>query len=182
MTNIRNLSTLTKKIAPATPAVPPALSPLYLQSVQSLAAQLLRNPPAAASKPANITLFTGPDIAAKTAAAEALASNLHRELYRVNLSTTTSNSLTQLLHTTDPGSVVLLFDEGDALFGKRTDIEDSHDRYADESSGAPDGGNNLLQLLQQYPGIVILAVNSTNGCNPTLLAQTHATLKFPPTP
>ena len=180
MADIRNLSNLAKKITPAATAATPVLSPPHLQAVQALATQLLRNPPGTASQPATITLFTGPDTAAKTAAAQALAGNLHRELYRVDLSTVTSNALTQVLHTTDSGSVVLLFDEGDALFGKRTDVKDSHDRYANQSTGASDDGSNLLQLLRQYPGIVILAVSSTDGCSPALLAQAHTTLKFPP--
>jgi SpoVK/Ycf46/Vps4 family AAA+-type ATPase len=187
--DIRNLSNLAKKITPAATAATPVLSPPHLQAVQALATQLLRNPPVTASQPATITLFAGPDTAAKTAAARALADNLHRQLHRVDLGAVgskyigeTSKDLAQILHTSDPSSVILLFDEGDALFGKRTEVKDSHDRYANQSTGASDDGSNLLQLLRQYPGIVILAINSTDGCSPALLAQAHTTLKFPPTP
>ncbi len=182
MTNIRNLFTQAKKIIPAATAATPVLSPPHLQAVQALATQLRQRPPLAVAQTGTITLFTGPDIAAKVAAAQELAGNLHRELCRVDLSTVASSALTQLLHATDPSGVILLFDEGDALFGKRSNVKDSHDRYANQSTGTSDDGSNLLQLLRQYPGIVILAVNSTDGCNPALLAQTHTTLKFPPEP
>lgn len=189
MTNIRNLFTQAKKIIPAATAATPVLSQPHLRAIQALATQLRQKPPRGVAQTGTITLFTGPDIAAKVAAAQELAGNLHRELYRVDLGAAgskyigeTSKNLAQILHTADSSSVILLIDEGDALFGKRTNIQDSHDRYANQSTGASDDGGNLLQLLRQYPGIVILAVNSANGCSPALLAQAHTTLKFPPEP
>jgi SpoVK/Ycf46/Vps4 family AAA+-type ATPase len=195
VTNIRNfagssnnLSNLAEKI-PATTVAPSLLSPPQLQTIQALASQLHQAPLDAASQTGAITLFTGTDSAAKLAAAQTLANNLHRNLYRIDLGALiskyvgdTRSALAQLLHSPPANGAILFFDEADALFGKRTNVQDSHDRYANQSTDAPDDSNNLLQLLRQYPGIVILALNSNEACNPALLAVTHATLKFPPNP
>src|SRR4029079_15735571 len=82
-------------------------------------------------------LFTGPSGTGKTMAAEVLANDLGLDLYRVDLSTVVSKyvgeneqKLRELFDAADPGAAVLLFDEADALFGKRTEVRDSHDRYA----------------------------------------------------
>jgi SpoVK/Ycf46/Vps4 family AAA+-type ATPase len=163
------------------------LSPPQLQTLQSLATQLRQSPAVEVPQTGTITIFTGPDTSAKIVAAQTLAGNLHRDLYRIDLSAIvskyaddTSNALTQLLHSAASGAI-LFFDEADALFGKRTHIKDSHDRYASQSTGDPNDGS-LLQILQQYRGITILAISSMDDWNPAQLAHTHTTLKFPPTP
>jgi hypothetical protein len=188
-TSTHNLANLAEKIAPATNPAAPVLSPPQLKTLQSLATQLRQSPAVEVLQTGTITLFTGPDTSAKTVAAQTLAANLHRDLYRIDLSAIvskyaadTSNALTQLLHSAATSGAILFFDEADALFGKRTHIKDSHDRYASQSTGDPNDGSSLLQILQQYPGITILAISSMDDWNPAQLAHTHTTLKFPPTP
>ena len=185
----RDLASLAEKIAPAANAAPQTSSPPQLQTIQTLAAQLRQNASVAAAQTGTITFFTGPDNAAKVVAAQSLAGSLHRELNRIDLSTLVSqhagdtiNVLTQLLHSSAATGAILLFDEADALFDKRTSVQDSHDRYAGASADELDRSSAFLQLLEQYPGLIILAVHSTDGWNPALLQRAHATLKFPPTP
>ncbi|HZY72297.1 MAG TPA: AAA family ATPase [Edaphobacter sp.] len=196
MTDIRKLSNssldvagFAAKVKPATKAAPPALSPPQLQAIQAFAAQLRQNSSVAAPQNEGITFFTGSDHAAKTAAAQALAGDLHLELNRIDLKAMVSqyagdtiNALTQLLHSSAAAGAVLFLDEADVLFSKRTGVQDSHDKYAGTSNDDPIRRSALLQLLEQHPGLVILAVNSTDGWDPALLPRVHATLKFPPTP
>jgi SpoVK/Ycf46/Vps4 family AAA+-type ATPase len=176
------------KIKSTTKAAPPALSPPQLQAIQAFAAQLRQNS-VAAPQNEGITFFTGSDHAAKTAAAQALAGDLHLELNRIDLKAMVSqyagdtlNALTLLLHSSAAAGAVLFLDEADVLFSKRTGVQDSHDKYAGTSNDDPIRRSALLQLLEQHPGLVILAVNSTDGWDPALLPRVHATLKFPPTP
>lgn len=188
MTDIRNLfrplqnlrsadetAVPAETIAPAAAPVPSTLSSPQLQSLQTLATRLGESP-----QTGSLTIFTGPDTAAKTAAAQTLANNLHRELHTIDLGSAVNQdggdaegALTQIL-ASNTGGVILLFDEADALFGKRTQVKDSHDRYASIEVSF------LLQAVRQYSGIVILAVTSTDGWNPAWIAEAHSTLKFPP--
>ena len=87
-------------------------------------------------------LFTGPDEDAKLAAAQQLAAQLDRNLYRVDLSAVvskytgeTEKHLDRLFAQAETKDWVLFFDEADALFGKRTSVKDSHDRYANQEVG-----------------------------------------------
>ncbi|WP_334268268.1 AAA family ATPase [Edaphobacter sp. HDX4] len=97
--------------------------------------------------------------AANTAAA--LAHETGRTLLRVDLSAVvskygeTEKNLNRLFSSTDSASTILFFDEADALFGKRTEIEDSHDRYADADI------SYLLQRMESFPGLVIFATSSS---------------------
>ena len=107
-----------------------------------------------------IILFTGTDGALKPAAAAALAKDLQRELYRVDLNKVvskyigeTEKNLHLLLSAAEPAQAILFFDEADALFGKRSEVKDSHDRYANIEI------NYLLQRLESYRGISILTSN-----------------------
>ncbi|HUZ97456.1 MAG TPA: AAA family ATPase [Edaphobacter sp.] len=172
---LQNLSIPAEKAAPVTAPIPSTLSSLQLQSLQTLATQLGESP-----QTGTITIFTGPDTAAKAAAAQTLANNLHRELRTIDLGSVVNqdggdpgSALTQILSSNTRG-VLLLLDEADALFGKRTDVQDSHDKYASIEISF------LLQAVRQYSGIIILAVTSTDGWDHDLLARAHTTLKFPP--
>jgi SpoVK/Ycf46/Vps4 family AAA+-type ATPase len=173
---LQNLPIAKEKVAPVTASIPLALSSLQLQSLQTLATQLGESP-----ETGTITIFTGPDTAAKAAAAQTLANNLHRELRTIDLSSVVNQgdgdprrALTQILSSNTNGAILLL-DEADALFGKRTDVQDSHDKYASSEVSF------LLQAVRQYSGIIILAVTSTDGWDHDLLARAHTTLRFPPT-
>jgi len=105
-------------------------------------------------------LFTGPTGTGKTLAAKVLAAELDLDLYRVNLSSVvskyigeTEKNLSAMFEHSQRMDIVLLFDEADALFGKRTDVEDSHDRYANLET------DYLLQKIENYPGLIILTSN-----------------------
>ena len=107
-----------------------------------------------------VILFTGADSAEKAVAAAALAKELQRELYRVDLNKVvgkyigeTEKNLRLLLSAAEPAQAILFFDEADALFGKRSEVKDAHDRYANIEI------NYLLQRLESYRGISILTSN-----------------------
>ena len=105
-------------------------------------------------------LFTGGSGTGKTMAAEVLARELELDLYRIDLSAVvskyigeTEKNLKQVFDAAEEGGVLLLFDEADALFGKRSDVRDSHDRYANIEIGY------LLQRMESYQGLAILTTN-----------------------
>ena len=116
-----------------------------------------------ASKPGpeGITvLFRGASGTGKTLAAEVLAHDLGRALHRVDLSRVigtyigeTEKNLSEVFDAAAKSGAVLLFDEADALFGKRTEVKDAHDRFANAQT------NYLLQRIEQYDGLVILTTN-----------------------
>jgi SpoVK/Ycf46/Vps4 family AAA+-type ATPase len=116
---------------------------------------------AARARQAPLTaLLTAADGASAAKAAEALASELGRELYRVDLSQVvskyigeTEKNLRQLFDAAESRGAVLFFDEADALFGKRTDVKDAHDRYANLEV------SHLIERLEAYNGLAILATN-----------------------
>jgi hypothetical protein len=106
-------------------------------------------------------LMVGPSGTGKTLASGWLATHLGLPLYRVDLASVTSKyigetekNLSKLLARAEQDEVVLLFDEADSMFGKRTDIKDSNDRFANAQT------NYLLQRIESYTGIVILTSNS----------------------
>lgn len=106
-------------------------------------------------------LLVGPTGTGKTLAASWIATRLGLPLFRVDLSAVTSKyigetekNLSQLLSRAEDNEIVLLFDEADSLFGKRTEVRDAHDRFANAQT------NFLLQRLENYDGIVLLTSNS----------------------
>ena len=116
---------------------------------------------AGASKSDNaVLLFAGPSGTGKTVAAERLASELDRPLHRVDLSRVvskyigeTEKNLSKAFDAADRNGTILFFDEADALFGKRTAVEDSRDRYANQEV------SYLLGRIESHRGIVILATS-----------------------
>jgi len=123
------------------------------------------------SSQGTLALFSGPNGTGKTMAAEIMARELGFSIYRVNLSQVvtkyigeTEKNLARVMKTAEMKKAVLLFDEADALFGKRSEVEDSHDRYANLEV------SYVLERLQSYPGLVILTSNrkvdidSQRGC------------------
>jgi hypothetical protein len=104
---------------------------------------------------------------------------LRRDLYRIDLATVvskyigeTEKNLRRLFDAAERSSAILFFDETDALFGKRSDVKDSHDRYANIEIG------QLLDLLEQYSGIAVLASNSRSVIC-TMEERGFAVLHFP---
>lgn len=106
------------------------------------------------------SLFAGESGTGKTMAAEVLAKELHLDLYRIDLSSVvskyigeTEKNLRRVFDTAENSGAILLFDEADALFGKRSEIKDSHDRYANIEI------SYLLQRMETYTGLAILTTN-----------------------
>jgi len=125
-------------------------------------------------------LLVGPSGTGKTLAAGWLASRLELPLYRVDLAAVSSKyigetekNLALLLARAEHADVVLLFDEADSLFGKRTDIRDANDRYANQQT------NYLLQRIETYDGIVLLTSNSRARFDSAFSRRLDVILEFP---
>jgi AAA+ superfamily predicted ATPase len=125
-------------------------------------------------------LFSGPSGAGKTTAAEALAGALGLDLLHVDLSQVvskyigeTSKNLDQVFACAEAGGAVLLFDEADAIFGKRSEVKDSHDRYANMEVSF------LLQRMETYRGLAILTTNQKGGMDDAFLRRIRFVVHFP---
>jgi hypothetical protein len=126
------------------------------------------------------TLFAGPSGTGKTLAAEVLANALRLDLYRIDLSQVvskyigeTEKNLRCVFDAAEEGSAILLFDEADALFGKRSEVKDSHDRYANIEI------SYLLQRMEAYRGLAILTTNMKNVIDPAFLRRLRFVVNFP---
>ncbi len=125
-------------------------------------------------------LFSGPPGTGKTMAAEVLAQALSLELFQIDLSTVaskyigeTEKQLSAIFAEAERSQCILFFDECDAIFGKRTEVKDAHDRYANTEV------NYLLQRLEQYDGIVLLATNFQKNIDEAFLRRLHDSIEFP---
>jgi len=125
-------------------------------------------------------LFAGPSGTGKTLAAEVLAREMHLDLYRIDLSQVvskyigeTEKNLSRVFDAAEEGGAVLLFDEADALFGKRSEVRDSHDRYANIEVGY------LLQRMESYRGLAILTTNLRGSLDTAFLRRLRFILQFP---
>ncbi len=124
-------------------------------------------------------LFAGPPGTGKTTAAEAIASELGQDLYRIDLSAVvskyigeTEKNLASAFDEAERGSAVLLFDEADALFGKRTEVRDAHDRYANLEV------SYLLQRVETFTGLVLLATNRQAAIDEAFLRRLRFVIRF----
>ena len=125
-------------------------------------------------------LFCGESGVGKTMAAEVLANALHLSLYRIDLSSVvskyigeTERNLRRLFDAAEDGGAILFFDEADALFGKRSEVKDSHDRYANIEI------NYLLQRIEAYKGLSILATNMKSALDTAFLRRLRFIINFP---
>jgi hypothetical protein len=125
-------------------------------------------------------LFAGPSGTGKTMAAEVLAAALRLDLYRIDLSAVvskyigeTEKNLRRVFDAAEDGGAVLLFDEADALFGKRSEVKDSHDRYANLEV------SYLLQRMEAYRGLAILTTNLRDAIDPAFLRRLRFVVTFP---
>ena len=125
-------------------------------------------------------LFSGESGTGKTMAAEVLANELHLDLFRIDLSSTvskyigeTEKNLRRLFDAAEPSGAILLFDEADALFGKRSDVRDSHDRYANIEV------SYLLQRMEAYRGLAILTTNLRGAIDAAFQRRLQFVVPFP---
>jgi hypothetical protein len=125
-------------------------------------------------------LFSGPSGTGKTLAAEVLAAGLGLDLYRIDLSAVvskyigeTEKNLRRVFDAAEDGGAVLLFDEADALFGKRSQVKDSHDRYANIEVAY------LLQRMEEYRGLAILTTNLREAIDLAFLRRIRFVVEFP---
>jgi SpoVK/Ycf46/Vps4 family AAA+-type ATPase len=113
-------------------------------------------------------------------AAEVLANELRLDLFRIDLATVvskyigeTEKNLRRVFDAAADGGAILFFDEADALFGKRSAVKDSHDRYANIEIGY------LLQRMESYQGLAILATNMKNALDPAFTRRIKFIVDFP---
>jgi hypothetical protein len=125
-------------------------------------------------------LFAGESGTGKTMAAQVLAAELGLDLFRVDLATVvskyigeTEKNLDRIFAAADGSNAVLFFDEADALFGKRSEVSDSHDRYANIEVAY------LLQRMEGYPGAVILATNFKQNIDDAFVRRLDFVIDFP---
>lgn len=124
-------------------------------------------------------LFAGDSGTGKTMAAEGIARKLNLDLYRIDLSAVvnkyigeTEKNLRRLFDAAEDGGAILFFDEADALFGKRSEVKDSHDRYANIEI------NYLLQRIEAYRGLAILATNMKSALDPAFMRRLRFIVDF----
>ncbi|HSI59399.1 MAG TPA: ATP-binding protein, partial [Ideonella sp.] len=124
-------------------------------------------------------LFAGESGTGKTMAAEVIANELRLSLYRIDLSAVvskyigeTEKNLRRLFDAAEQGGAILFFDEADALFGKRSEVKDSHDRYANIEI------NYLLQRMEAFSGLAILATNMKPALDTAFLRRLRFVVNF----
>ncbi|MCF6260635.1 MAG: ATP-binding protein [Gammaproteobacteria bacterium] len=125
-------------------------------------------------------LFAGESGTGKTMAAEVIANALELDLYRIDLSSVvskyigeTEKNLRKLFDAAEDSGAILFFDEADALFGKRSEVKDSHDRYANIEI------NYLLQRMESYQGLAILASNMKSSLDKAFVRRLRFIVDFP---
>ena len=126
-----------------------------------------------------VALFSGPPGTGKTMATQVIAADLELDLFRIDLASVvskyigeTAKHLAQIFARASRMNAVLLFDEADALFSKRTEVRDAHDRYANADT------SYLLQLLEEYSGIIILASNKKQNIDPAFVRRMRYVFEF----
>ena len=125
-------------------------------------------------------LFAGPSGTGKTMAADVMAGELGLALYKIDLSSVvskyigeTEKNLARIFTEAETSNAILFFDEADALFGKRSEVRDSHDRYANIEI------SYLLQRMEEYDGMAILATNLHKNLDEAFVRRMHFTVEFP---
>jgi len=125
-------------------------------------------------------LFHGPPGTGKTMAAGVIANALDLDIYKIDLSVVvskyigeTEKNLGKIFHEAETSNAVLFFDEADALFGKRTEVSDAHDRYANIET------SYLLQKMEEYEGVVILATNMRRNMDEAFIRRIRSIVEFP---
>ncbi|MCL4231799.1 MAG: ATP-binding protein [Dehalococcoidia bacterium] len=127
-----------------------------------------------------IALFAGQSGTGKTMAADIMAGALGLDLYKIDLSAVvskyigeTEKNLASIFSEAESSNAILFFDEADALFGKRSEVKDAHDRYANIETAY------LLQRMEEYAGTVILATNLKMNLDEAFMRRLHFVIDFP---
>lgn len=127
-----------------------------------------------------VALFAGASGTGKTMTAGVIAATLDIDLYKVDLSGLvskyigeTEKNLDRIFDVARKANAMLFFDEADALFGKRSEVKDAHDRYANIETAY------LLQKLEEHPGVVILATNVKRNIDEAFSRRLHYVIEFP---
>lgn len=163
------------------------LAPQTQQQIQDLSVWLQHNARAQQDsnlgrkiKPGYRVLFYGPSGTGKTLTTALLGKQFNKEVYRIDLSQVvskyigeTEKNLETVFRKAETKDWILFFDEADALFGKRTNVGSSHDKYANQEV------SYLLQRVEDYPGLLVLASNFKNNLDDAFLRRFHALVHFP---
>ena len=125
-------------------------------------------------------MFCGPPGTGKTMAAEALASELRLPMYRIDLSQVinkyigeTEKNLRRIFDAAEAADCLLFFDEADALFGKRTEVKDAHDRFANIEI------SYLLERMERFKGLAVLATNRRKDLDEAFVRRLRYIVEFP---
>lgn len=125
-------------------------------------------------------LFSGKSGTGKTMAAEVLAREVELDIYKIDLSSVvskyvgeTEKNLQKIFNEAETSNAILFFDEADSLFGKRSEVKDAHDRYANIETGY------LLQKMEEYEGVVVLATNLSTNIDDAFLRRMQFVIEFP---
>ncbi len=131
-------------------------------------------------RPGFTALFYGPSGTGKTLSASLIGKQCERDVYKIDLSLIvskyigeTEKNLAKVFDLAEHKNWILFFDEADALFGKRTKVDDSHDRYANQEISF------LLQRIEEFNGVVILASNMKGNIDDAFLRRFHTVISFP---
>lgn len=127
-----------------------------------------------------VVLFYGQSGVGKTMAVDVIANDLQIEAFKIDLSTVvskyigeTEKNLSRIFQEAESSNAILFFDEADALFGKRSEVKDAHDRYANIEI------NYLLQRMEEFDGLVILATNLRKNIDEGFFRRMHFAVEFP---
>jgi hypothetical protein len=184
-----DLATLARKIEPLYTWDDLVLPPDALRQLREICLQVIHRRTVletwgfdrklALGKGTNV-LFAGPSGTGKTMAAEVISHELRLELYKIDLSSVvskyigeTEKHLSHIFAVAESSNAILFFDEADALFGKRSEVRDAHDRYANVET------SYLLQRMEEYAGIVILATNLRKNMDDAFVRRMHFSIDFP---
>ncbi|HEX2914624.1 MAG TPA: AAA family ATPase [Chloroflexia bacterium] len=125
-------------------------------------------------------VFAGPSGTGKTMSAEVIGNELKMDIYKIDLSNMvskyigeTEKNLERIFNEAGESNAILFFDEADSIFGKRSEVKDAHDRYANIETGY------LLQKMEEYDGIVILATNLRKNMDEAFVRRMHFVLEYP---